>query len=102
VYWKDFFHCLQFQKKAVIDVEIQSEEFSEGETFVFNVDLELSNRRYLAQFKFPGQTILIDAFQQSRPFQTMHLDCRADDYLRPAFAVAILRSITLTDPNRFH
>lgn len=75
---EDFQHTLQFQQQTVLDLNIKPEEFLEDHPLVFDFYLPLVNRLKFAQLEFTNHASFIYTFDQSRPFQPMNFNRRAN------------------------
>ena len=70
---------LQFEQQAAFDQNVKAERLFEDKTLVFDFDNALVDSSQLLEAQFAEEALLINAFDQARPLETMNLDGGADD-----------------------
>ena len=69
----------EFQQQAAFDQNVETKRLFEDKTLVFDSDNALVDSGQLAEAQFAEEALLINAFDQARPLETMDLDGGADD-----------------------
>ena len=69
----------EFQQQAAFDQNVETKRLFEDKTLVFDSDNALVDSGQLAEAQFAEEALLINAFDQARPLETMNLDGGADD-----------------------
>ena len=72
-------NALQFQEQAILNQYIETQRFVENKALVLDLNNTLVYRSQALHSQFPEQAFLIDAFNEARPFQAVHFNCRTDD-----------------------
>jgi hypothetical protein len=75
---QNLLHRLEFQQEAILNQNIESQGFVKHQPFVFDPYQALIHRPDLAQAHLVHQAPLVDAFEETRPFNPMNLNGRAN------------------------
>ena len=78
MYWKDRFNGFDLHEQALIDEQIESEQFFSLELFVPNHYPILALDRMPSQFKLHRQAPFVNRFEQSRTFILMDFNRSAN------------------------
>lgn len=77
--WQYLLNTLKLKQQTTLDQNVKSQRFIKDQTLVLDLDKTLIDCGDFAQLEFAHQTPFIDAFNQTRSFQAMNLDGRAND-----------------------
>ena len=69
----------EFKQQAAFDQNVEPERLFEDKALVFDFDHALVDSGQLVEAQFAEEALLINAFDQARPLETMNLDGGADD-----------------------
>jgi len=77
--WQDLLDRFEFEQQAAFDQNVKAERLFEDKSLVFDFDNALVDGGQLVEAQFAEEALLINAFDQARPLETMNLDGGADD-----------------------
>jgi hypothetical protein len=81
---KNCFDGFHFDQDAIVHKEIETQWLIPDECLVSNLDGLLIDRIQTPQFEFLDKAPLVDGFNETRSFVTVHFDRSADDCLSEA------------------
>ena len=76
---QDLLDRLEFEQQAAFDQNVKAKRFLEGKTLIFDFDNALVDGTHFLEAQFAHEALLINAFDEARPLETMDLDSSADD-----------------------
>src|SRR5436853_946778 len=68
---QDFLNCLQFEQQTTFDEHVKSQGLLEHEAFIFDPDDTLVDGSHISQAQLAHQTLLVNTFDESGPFQSV-------------------------------
>jgi hypothetical protein len=71
---RDLLHTFKFQQKAILDQNVEAEWLFKHQPFVFDFYNALIDGGTVAQMQFAHETLLINAFDQTRSFKPVDFD----------------------------